>query len=221
MRWASKPIIGQAQGKFCNSARSLHEINQFAPPVRAETGVPVSFTFVLHMFRRRARENGQTVCKPGSVQPRGWDGHSSGTRLAAGLARPTRATGREHPRGMACAIRRSPLFGLAPGGVCRAAPVAGGAGRSCRSVSPLPARSCLPAQAVCFLWHFPWGHPRRRLAGTVFPWSPDFPPPGLPPAAAVRPSGVLQMNRPLPFVNRDRAPPRQTGALACPDRRRR
>jgi hypothetical protein len=33
------------------------------------------------------------------------------------------------------------------------------------------------ARAVCFLWHFPWGRPRRLLAGTVFPWSPDFPPP--------------------------------------------
>ncbi len=31
--------------------------------------------------------------------------------------------------------------------------------------------------AVCFLWHFPWGHPRRPLAGTVSPWSPDFPHP--------------------------------------------
>ncbi len=31
-------------------------------------------------------------------------------------------------------------------------------------------------RAVCFLWHFPWGRPRRPLAGTVFPWSPDFPP---------------------------------------------
>jgi hypothetical protein len=31
--------------------------------------------------------------------------------------------------------------------------------------------------AVCFLWHFPWGRPRRPLTGTVFPWSPDFPPP--------------------------------------------
>src|SRR5919201_4950073 len=31
-----------------------------------------------------------------------------------------------------------PLFGLAPGGVCRAASVAGGAVRSCRTVSPLP-----------------------------------------------------------------------------------
>ena len=31
-------------------------------------------------------------------------------------------------------------------------------------------------RAVCSLWHFPWGRPRRTLSGTVFPWSPDFPP---------------------------------------------
>jgi hypothetical protein len=31
--------------------------------------------------------------------------------------------------------------------------------------------------AVRSLWHFPWGRPRRTLSGTVFPWSPDFPPP--------------------------------------------
>ena len=42
--------------------------------------------------------------------------------------------------------------------------------------------------AVCFLWHFPWGRPRRALPGTVFPWSPDFPPPHLTGAAAIRPS---------------------------------
>jgi len=30
--------------------------------------------------------------------------------------------------------------------------------------------------AVCSLWHCPWGRPRRALPGTVFPWSPDFPP---------------------------------------------
>src|ERR1700733_7535328 len=34
---------------------------------------------------------------------------------------------------------RPPLFGLAPGGVYPAAPVARGAVRSCRTVSPLPA----------------------------------------------------------------------------------
>src|SRR3954468_21937143 len=32
---------------------------------------------------------------------------------------------------------------------------------------------------VCFLWHFPWGPPRRPLTGTVSPWSPDFPPPAV------------------------------------------
>jgi len=69
----------------------------------------------------------------------------------------------------------SPLFGLAPGGVCRAAPVTSCAVRSYRTLSPLPA-SRGPRQAVCFLWHFPWGRPRRTLSGTVFPWSPDFPP---------------------------------------------
>jgi len=31
--------------------------------------------------------------------------------------------------------------------------------------------------AVSSLWHFPWGRPRRPLAGTVSPWSPDFPHP--------------------------------------------
>ena len=31
-------------------------------------------------------------------------------------------------------------------------------------------------RAVFFLWHYPWGRPRRVLPGTVFPWSPDFPP---------------------------------------------
>jgi hypothetical protein len=31
-------------------------------------------------------------------------------------------------------------------------------------------------EAVCFLWHFPWGRPRRTLSGAVSPWSPDFPP---------------------------------------------
>ncbi len=51
---------------------------------------------------------------------RGGD-HSSGTRVSPGLQRPTRELGAGHPR---CA----PLFGLAPGGVYRAGPVARTAG---------------------------------------------------------------------------------------------
>ncbi len=42
-------------------------------------------------------------------------------------------------------------------------------------------------KAVCFLWRFPWGRPRRTLSGAVSPWSPDFPPPVK--AAAIRPTG--------------------------------
>ena len=67
------------------------------------------------------------------------------------------------------------LFGLAPGGVYLAASVTSRAVRSYRTLSPLP--NCQSKWAVCFLWHFPWGRPRRALPGTVFPWSPDFPPP--------------------------------------------
>ena len=53
----------------------------------------------------------------------------------------------------------------------------------------------LDPSAVSFLWHCPWGRPRRPLAATVHPWSPDFPPPARDcqnadaPAAAVRPAG--------------------------------
>ena len=80
-----------------------------------------------------------------------------------------------------------PLFGLAPGGVCHAAPVTSRAVRSYRTLSPLPL-AC--AGAVCSLWHFPWGHPRRALPATVVPWSPDFPRRGINHDAAARPSDV-------------------------------
>jgi len=72
------------------------------------------------------------------------------------------------------------LFGLAPGGVCRAAGVTAGAVRSYRTVSPLP-RQTLRTAAVCSLWHFPWARTRRMLSGTVCPRSPDFPPRHPPP----------------------------------------
>ena len=72
--------------------------------------------------------------------------------------------------------------------------------------SPLPETRCAltapfhpypETGAVCFLWHFPWGYPRRTLSGTVLPWSPDFPlPRSIRPqspsveAAAIRPAGA-------------------------------
>jgi hypothetical protein len=48
----------------------------------------------------------------------------------------------------------------------------------CALTAPFhPCPPCVSTRrAVCFLWHCPWGRPRRPLTGTVFPWSPDFPP---------------------------------------------
>ena len=63
------------------------------------------------------------------------DGHSSGTPVARRIKQPTRMTGPDRPEAFAPA---SFLFGLAPGGVCRAVSVAGNAVRSYRTVSPLP-----------------------------------------------------------------------------------
>ena len=91
------------------------------------------------------------------------------------------------------------LFGFAPGGVYRAAPVASRAVRSYRTLSPLPRVS--PA-AVCFLWHFPWGRPRRTLSGAVSPWSPDFPPRNLSSAAVIRPTGNMNKAARTPKVKR-------------------
>ena len=98
------------------------------------------------------------------------DGHSSGTPVAGRLARPTRTACRK------CAIT-VPIGSCSRWGLpCRR--------RRRRRGALLPHPFTLTRQAVrrcravCFLWHFPWGRPRRALPGTVSPWSPDFPPPG-------------------------------------------
>ena len=79
-------------------------------------------------------------------------------------------------------FRARPLFGIAPGGACRAVPVARSAVGSYPTVSPLPHPQQAAIGAVCSLWRFPWGYPRRALPGTDASWSPDFPrPPSYPP----------------------------------------
>ena len=134
----------------------------------------------------------QTVCKPGSVPAPSvlgkdaGDGHSSGTSVAGRLARHTRTAAREHARGSG--PTRRPYSVLLPAGL--AMPPLSPRGR-CALTAPFhpcrPARR--PGSAVCFLWRFPWGRPRRALPGAAFPWSPDFPPRGPSPEAAIRPSG--------------------------------
>ncbi len=54
-----------------------------------------------------------------------------------------------------------------------------------------------PGPAVCFLWHCPWGRPRRALPGTVFSVEPGLSSPARPSRraeharAAIRPSGTI------------------------------
>ncbi len=100
-----------------------------------------------------------------------------------------------------------PYSVLLPVGFTVPAAVAGAAVGSYPTLSPLPHRDA----AVCFLWHFPWGRPRRVLPGTVVPWSPDFPP-----SFAEASQGQAQC---LPFVAwRRRAAARPSGLpyLVCP-----
>jgi hypothetical protein len=138
----------------------------------------------------RRRGKCQTACKPGSVRlSTRQDDHSSGTHLTMRLTRPTRAAGRKHPRNYhvfcnrditAAPIRSCSRWGLPCRPCCQRRgallPHRFALARGTGLLTP----ACL-AQAVCFLWHYPWGRPRRPLAGTVFPWSPDFPlPTGLP-----------------------------------------
>ena len=118
----------------------------------------------------------QAACKPGSVPESGsGDGHSSGARVAACLTRPTRTTGPETGlcrKGTVVPTRSCSRWGL-PSQSCR---------QDCGALLPHPFtlarnRPKPVRRADCSLWHFPWGCPRRTLPGTVFPWSPDFPPP--------------------------------------------
>ncbi len=88
--------------------------------------------------------------------------------LPAGSSCQPGSAGARRPCGR---TRARSLFGIAPGGACHAGPVASPPVGSYPTVSPLPARM----QAVCSLWRFPWGCPRRALPGTFTSWSPDFP----------------------------------------------
>ena len=139
--------------------------------------------------KRRTTRKRQTACKPGSVPAAAGDGHSSGTSVAERLVRPTRAAARKpaclRPKPQAAA----PIWSCSRWGLpCRSRY------RDRGALLPHPftlTRGPWGARAVCFLWHFPWGRPRRGLPGTVFPWSPDFPPRADFSSAAGRPSGRL------------------------------
>ena len=117
----------------------------------------------------------EAPCKPDSVrlaaapqQGRRQAGdHPSATAVASGLPSPRRCglpgslgAGRPLPR----PSKVPGLLGLAPGGVCLAAWVAPGAGGLLHRRFTLTHRK---RRAVCFLWHFPAGHPGWVLPTTV------------------------------------------------------
>src|SRR5262245_60702353 len=79
------------------------------------------------------------------------DGHSSATPVARRLKQPTRTATRTR-----LGIAPLPsLFGLAPGGVCRAVAVAGDAVRSYRTVSPLPRQNATRRGGLVLCGTFP------------------------------------------------------------------
>ena len=114
---------------------------------------------------------GQTACKPGSVLARKrW--------MAIPLGRPLPNASRDRPgrrRGntaAGCPACR-PYLVLLPVGFAVPLPLPVARWALTPPFHPCLARRTGPA--VCSLWHFPWGRPRRTLSGTVSPWSPDFP----------------------------------------------
>src|SRR6185437_4641654 len=109
------------------------------------------------------------------------DGHSSGNRVAAALEQPTRMTGLEKRPAKGLPLAASSLFGLAPGGVCRAVPVARSAVRSYRTLSPLPAEAGGLLSVALSLGSPPAAVSRHRISME----------PGLSSARRQRPPGQL------------------------------
>jgi len=95
--------------------------------------------------------------KPSSVPLRGRIIHLGPPLPTTSCGLPGTQTGRATPR---------PLFGLAPGVVCRATPVTRSPVRSYRTLSPLPVLLSQPS-AVCSLLHFPSPLGARALPGTL------------------------------------------------------
>jgi hypothetical protein len=107
-----------------------------------------------------------------------------------------RATNPDDGAGMLLRLAARPsLFGLAPGGVCPAAPVTRGAVRSCRAVSPLPAgRVAATCTGGLFSVALSLGSPPPDVIRHRIPVEPGLSSARSPgrargQAAAVRPSG--------------------------------
>jgi hypothetical protein len=154
----------------------------------------------------------QLACKPGFVPPpcEGGSDHSSGAPVARRFAQPTRAAGPEKPE---AETSRHPYSVLLPVGFALPPPLPAARCALTAPFHPYPLGTQSMRRAVRSLWHFPWGHPRRTLSGTVFPWSPDFPP--------LRPFGTSNSGHPANWLAgvralaRDRQPLRKLCLNCC------
>jgi hypothetical protein len=158
------PCYGRIRSKISRSRQTLtRDAPSHPKPFLCRGNIRVSFLWTTQgmkfldevrsgaeAVRQHGWEKCQTACKPGSVRPvLGRDDHSSGTHLTMRLTRPTRAARQERLRNNHIVTLQPPLFGLAPGGVYHAAPVARDAVRSCRTVSPLPAGQTCSRRPPC------------------------------------------------------------------------
>jgi hypothetical protein len=150
------------------------------------------------LFRERRAHCEYWTCKPNSVE----DDHSSRPAIAGGLKRPTRKFRASSRHACKLAPATSPLFGLAPCGVCHAPCITARPVRPYRTFSPLPAyfkgsaASCFALAnrasatacavrspgsfhpAVFSLWHFPSTGLESGRPGVTWHialWSSDFP----------------------------------------------
>jgi hypothetical protein len=116
----------------------------------------------------RMQAAGELACRPGSVHPLARaDGHPSRTAVAGSLMRSTREHRAGRPRSLAQARRSrgTALLTLLQVGFTEPPQSPAALVVSYTTVSPLPpGRS--PA-AVCFLWHYPAGHPGSALPTTL------------------------------------------------------
>jgi hypothetical protein len=134
------------------------------------------------------------------------DGHSSGTPVARRLKQPTRTAGPDFDlRFCARAQTLVPsLFGLAPGGVCRAAGVAVRAVRSYRTFSPFPQPTHNAPRRFVFCGTFPRLAPAGRYPAPTVHGARTFLPGNLSvfAGAAVRPTDKTGMETPTHRVKR-------------------
>ena len=164
-----------------SSPRRSDFCSLFVLNLRREIGAAESRNF-------RIRRPVSRVLSAPPAGPR--DDHSSGTPVARRLARPTRTTGPETGLPRAEAAGPSSLLGLAPGGVCRAAAVAGDAVRSYRTLSPSPAGRAVkdrgPGGQTALCGTFPRVAPAGRYPAPCFRGARTFLPRGTS-GAAIRP----------------------------------